>query len=144
MKKEVSPKESLVKNDHQWAYRVEKILREWLIEQPYSTKLAFVLLDGCRLADDGTQALFSEISEKYKAEIIDSAEELPGTLHNKEVFLTGIAADMLHSEERMFELSETSESDDNGIVVSSGELGENKSMTDSLKSDNSNKNTHSK
>ena len=105
MKQEFTPNELHARSDQQWAERVEKILREWLCDQPYSTKLAFVLLDGCRLSDDFTQAVFREISEKYKAEVIHAAEELPGTLVNIEIFLTGIAADMLHSEDRMFTLS---------------------------------------
>ena len=69
-----------------------------------------MLLNGYRLADDHTQAVFREISEKYKTEVIDAAEELPGTLVNVEVFLTGIAADMLHSEDRTFESSGKDES----------------------------------
>ena len=102
MKEEISPKGSQITNDQAWAERVEKILRQWLLEQPYSMKLAFVLLNGCRLADDCTQAVFHEISEQYKAEVINAAEELPGTLVNIEVFLTGVAADMLHSEDRLY------------------------------------------
>jgi hypothetical protein len=103
MKNVTLPDELHVMNGQQWAKRVEEILLRWLNDQPYSTKLTFVLLDGCRLADRRTQAIFREISQKYKAEVIDSAEELPDTLDTIEVFLTGIAADMLHSEERMFE-----------------------------------------
>jgi hypothetical protein len=100
----VSQEDSETKNERQWALRVEKILRQWLFDQPYSAKLAFVLLDGCRLADERTQSLFREITEKYKAEVISAAEELPGTLVNTEILLTGIASDMLHSEERMSEV----------------------------------------
>jgi hypothetical protein len=102
MKNTIPPDELHIMNEEQWAERVEKILLRWLNGQPYSTKLTFVLLDGCRLADKHTQAVFHEISRKYKAEVIDSAEELPDTLDNTEVFLTGVAADMLHSEERVF------------------------------------------
>jgi hypothetical protein len=99
----LSPDESHAMSELHLAERIEKILLQWLRDQPYSTKLAFVLLNGCRLADKRTQDVFREISEQYKAEVIKSAEDLPDTLLNIEVFLTGIAADMLHSEERMFE-----------------------------------------
>ncbi|MEJ2702013.1 MAG: hypothetical protein P8Z79_06180 [Sedimentisphaerales bacterium] len=107
----VSQEGSETKNEQEWALRVEEILRQWLIDQPYSAKLAFVLLDGCRLADHRTQCLFREITEKYKAEVISAAEELPGTLVNTEILLTGIASDMLHSEERMPDLPQKDESD---------------------------------
>ena len=107
----VSQEDSETKNEQEWALRVEEILRQWLLDQPYSAKLAFVLLDGCRLADDRTRCVFREISEKYKAEVIRAAEELPGTLVNMEILLTGIASDMLHSEERMSELPQKDESD---------------------------------
>lgn len=141
MKKEISPKESQIKNDQQWADRVEKILRMWLLEQPYSTKLAFVLLNGYRLADDLTQAVFHEISENYKAEVVHAAEELPGTLINIEVLLTGVAADMLHSEDRM---SETigNEFDKEGTAKQIGKSDEDnseQSPSEAIKSDKSKK-----
>ncbi|MFC1637076.1 hypothetical protein ACFL5Z_19825 [Planctomycetota bacterium] len=100
VKKAISPEASEIMSEQQWAERVEIILRQWLLDQPYNTKLTFVLLNGCRLADDRTQAVYHEISERYKAEVIDTAEELPGTLVNIELLLTGITADMLHAEER--------------------------------------------
>jgi hypothetical protein len=106
MKEEMSLKQSQIGNDQQWADRVEEILRKWLLEQPYSAKLAFVLLNGYRLADDLTQAVFHEISENYKTEVVHAAEELPSTLVNIEVLLTGVAADMLHAEDRMSETIE--------------------------------------
>ena len=124
MKEEISPKGSQITNDQAWAERVEKILRQWLLEQPYSMKLAFVLLNGCRLADDCTQAVFREISEQYKAEVINAAEELPGTLVNIEVLLTGVAADMLHSEDRLNGPSRKDKSDKGGPVKSVSESDE--------------------
>ena len=102
-KTEILPETPQATNEPQWAERVEKILRQWLLDQPYSARLAFVLLNGCRLADNRTQAVFREITERYKADVINSAEELPDTLLSIEVFLTGIAADMLHSEERLLD-----------------------------------------
>ena len=129
MKEAISPDASQAKNEQQWADQVERILRQWLLDQPYSTKLAFVLLNGCRLADNRTQAVFREISEKYKAEVIDAAVELPSTLVNIEVFLTGIAADMLHSEDRMLEPPGEDESDESNTAKPAS-----KSDEDNLKS----------
>lgn len=139
MKEKIFPEKSQVKNDQQWADRVERILRQWLLEQPYSMKLAFVLLNGCRLADDRTQAVFREISEKYKAEVIDAAEELPGTLVNIEVFLTGIAADMLHSEDRLFGPFGKDESDKGDTAMPVSELDEDTSERNPPEKDKSNK-----
>lgn len=110
-KTEILPETPQATNEPQWAERVEKILRQWLLDQPYSARLAFVLLNGCRLADNRTQAVFREITERYKADVINSAEELPDTLLSIEVFLTGIAADMLHSEERLLDQPGKDESD---------------------------------
>ncbi|MFC1634994.1 hypothetical protein ACFL5Z_09140 [Planctomycetota bacterium] len=137
MKKEISPQE--VKKDPQWAERIEKILREWLLEQPYSTKLAFVLLNGYRLADDLTQAVFYEISDNYKAEVIHAAEELPGTLVNIEFLLTGVAADMLHSEDRMFETAGEDESEKEYTAKQASKSAEDDSEPNPSEKDNSNK-----
>jgi len=129
MKEAISPDASQAKNGQRSADQVERILRQWLLDQPYSTKLAFVLLNGYRLADNRTQGVFREISEKYKAEVIDAAVELPSTLVNIEVFLTGIAADMLHSEERMLEPPGKDESDKSDTAKPASESDE-----DNLKS----------
>ncbi len=144
MKKEISPQESQVIKDQQWANRIEKILRKWLLEQPYSTKLAFVLLNGYRHADDLTQAVFHEISDSYKAEVIHAAEELPGTLVNIEFLLTGVAADMLHSEDRMFDMTGKNESDKGDTAKPVGESDENASERDSSERDNFKKSINAK
>jgi len=79
----------------------EAIVKQWLLERDFATKLSFLLLHGYGLGDHNTEALFREVKEQYEAEILAAAENRPERLSSKETLLLGIAAEMLLSSSRM-------------------------------------------
>lgn len=79
-----------------------QILKQWLLEQPYSAKLAHVLLSGYGMAEHNTQKLFDEVTSQYEAEVLNAAKNFPKDgLSDKEIFLSGMAAEMLLQESRI-------------------------------------------
>ena len=75
------------------------IVKEWLLERDFATKLSFLLLHGYGLGDHNTEALFREIKERYEADILAAAQDPSERLSSKETLLLGIAAEMLLSSE---------------------------------------------
>ena len=80
------------------ADRTETIVKQWLLERDYITKLAFVILDGYGMADHQTDSLYDEVTRQFESDILTAAENLPAGLSNKEILLSGIAAEVLLSE----------------------------------------------
>ena len=80
------------------ADRTEDIVKQWLLERDYITKLAFVVLDGYGMADHQTDSLYDEVTRQFENDILTAVENPPAGLSNKEILLSGIAAEVLLSE----------------------------------------------
>jgi len=80
--------------DEDFADRAENLVKQWLLQQSYTTKLAFTILNIYFLDDHGTNDLANEIADKYTAEIMAMAEKPDNSLTDTEKFMTGVAAEL--------------------------------------------------
>ena len=78
---------------------VEEKVKQWLMNQSYTTKLACVILYDLTIADHGTENMAGEIFSNYEQNIVevltdaDSFENHP--LSSKDLLMTGLAAELL-------------------------------------------------
>lgn len=78
--------------------RTQAIVKRWLLERDYSTKLTAILLAEYLVADHGTEELAREVMSKYENDIIAIAEDpekQPNGISVKEIFLSGVVAESL-------------------------------------------------
>ena len=78
--------------------RTQAVVKQWLLERDYTTKLAVILCAEYMLADHGTEELAREIMSKYENDILAVAEDpekQPNGISVKEIFLSGVVAEAL-------------------------------------------------
>jgi len=78
--------------------RMETIVKQWLLERDFNTKLAVILCAEYMVADHGTEELASGIMQKYEEDILAVAEDPEKQLNGisvKEIFLSGVVAESL-------------------------------------------------
>jgi len=73
----------------------ESMVKQWLLNQDYTTKLAFTILYGYHIGDHGTEKLANEISSQYEAEIMAKAKNPDSSLSSTEAHMTGVVAELL-------------------------------------------------
>lgn len=79
---------------HDPGSQAEQIVKRWLLERDYTTKLAFVVLRGFSLMDHGTEQLANEVTDRYEAEVMAMAKKPERASSSDEVLMTGIACEL--------------------------------------------------
>jgi len=78
--------------------RTQAVVKQWLLERDFTTRLAVILLAEYMVADHGTEELAGEIMSKYEDDILAVAKDLekhPDGISVKEIFLSGVVAESL-------------------------------------------------
>ncbi len=81
----------------------EALVKQWLLERDYSTKLAAILLAEYMIADHGTEELARGVMSGYEDDILAVAENpdnQPNGISVKEIFLSGVVAESLLTNQR--------------------------------------------
>jgi len=71
----------------------EKMLKKWLLDRDYKTKLACVIVSTLQINDHGTNDLADEIIGKYDDEILATAANPPENISSDELLMTGVVVE---------------------------------------------------
>lgn len=74
--------------------RSEEMLKKWLLDRDYKTKLACLMMNTLNNDDHGTGRLFDEIISSYEAEILSIASNPPENLSKDELLMTGVVVEL--------------------------------------------------
>jgi len=72
----------------------EKVIVDWLLKQPYATKLACMVFYTLHFGDHGTNGIADEIDERYRDEIFANAKNPSEGLSAEESVMTGVCTEM--------------------------------------------------
>ena len=85
------------------ADRTEALVKQWLLERDFTTKLACILFSEYNVMDHKTGKLSDEVRKQYESAILAVAEDTeksPNGISVKEIFLSGIVAESLLTNQR--------------------------------------------
>ena len=72
----------------------EGMVKQWLLNRDYTTKLAFVILSHYYVGDHNTEELAREIDREFEAAVVAKANN-PDGLSGDELVMTGVAVEAL-------------------------------------------------